>query len=77
MKVHYINILLFELLLKILVYNQRNHNNTTLNTQTNRSLCECELYPPANYDNDPQMKEVMDNFNKQTQQRFHEYNDLM
>ncbi|KNC37477.1 rifin [Plasmodium falciparum RAJ116] len=30
-----------------------------------------------NYDNDPQMKEVMDNFNKQTQQRFHEYNDLM
>ncbi|EWC75608.1 surface antigen [Plasmodium falciparum UGT5.1] len=77
MKVHYINISLFALPLNILVYNQRNHNNTTLNTQTKRSLCECELFEPANYDNDPQMKEVMDNFNKQTQQRFHEYDERM
>ncbi|CDO62042.1 rifin [Plasmodium reichenowi] len=79
MKVHYINILLFALPLNILVtlynvYNQRNHKSTTLHTNTNRSLCECDLYMP-NYDNDPQMKEVMDNFNKQTQQRFEEYDE--
>ncbi|ETW41862.1 hypothetical protein PFNF135_03790 [Plasmodium falciparum NF135/5.C10] len=40
-------------------------------------LCECELYEPVNYDNDPQMKSVMENFNKQTQQRFHDYDDRM
>ncbi|EUR73597.1 hypothetical protein PFBG_01947, partial [Plasmodium falciparum 7G8] len=44
---------------------------------TTRSLSECELYAPVNYYSDPQMKEVMDNFNKQTQQRFHEYNERM
>ncbi|SOV83880.1 rifin PIR protein, putative [Plasmodium reichenowi] len=77
MKFHYINISLFALPLNILVYNQRNHNITTLHTQTNRLLCECELYAPANYDNEPQMKEVMENFNRQTSQRFHEYNERM
>nr|SPJ13297.1 rifin PIR protein,putative [Plasmodium sp. DRC-Itaito] len=81
MKVHYINILLFAHPLNILVtlcyaYN-KNNLSITQNTTTNRTLCECELYAPVNYDNDPQMKEVMDNFNKQTQQRFHEYNDRM
>ncbi|SPJ10079.1 PIR protein [Plasmodium sp. DRC-Itaito] len=70
MKVHYINILLFAFPLNILVNNQRNHYTT------NRSLCECDLYMP-NYDNDPQMKEVMENFNKQAQQRFREYDDRM
>ncbi|KYN93014.1 rifin, partial [Plasmodium reichenowi] len=62
------------------VYNQRNHKSTTHHTQkipNTRLLCECELYAPANYDNDPQMKSVMDNFNRQTQQRFHEYDDRM
>ncbi|CDO61642.1 rifin [Plasmodium reichenowi] len=80
MKVHYINILLFALPLNILVYTQRNHKITTPRTQKipiTRLLWECELYAPANYDNDPQMKEVMENFNKQTQQRFHEYDDRM
>ncbi|CDO61944.1 rifin [Plasmodium reichenowi] len=77
MKVHYINILLFALPLNILVYNKRNHKSTTLHKQTNRLLCECELYEPANYDNDSEMKEVMDNFNKQTQERFHEYDERM
>ncbi|EWC78631.1 surface antigen, partial [Plasmodium falciparum UGT5.1] len=48
----------------------------TPHTQTNRLLCECDLYIP-NYDNDAQMKEVMENFNKQTQQRFHEYDERM
>ncbi|SOS76914.1 PIR protein, putative [Plasmodium sp. gorilla clade G1] len=80
MKVHYINILLFALPLNILLHNQRNHKSTTNHTPTiptTRLLCECKLYAPAYYDNDPQMKEVMENFNKQTQQRFHEYDDRM
>ncbi|CZT62657.1 rifin [Plasmodium falciparum NF54] len=77
MKIHYINILLFELPLNILIYNQRNHYITRTPKATTRTLCECELYAPSNYDNDPQMKEVMDNFNRQTQQRFHEYDERM
>ncbi|SOV83730.1 PIR protein [Plasmodium reichenowi] len=77
MKVHYINILLFALPLNILLYNQRNHKSTTTHhTQTIRLLCECDLYMP-NYDNDLEMKKVMDNFNKQTQQRFHEYDERL
>ncbi|SCM18848.1 PIR protein, putative [Plasmodium sp. gorilla clade G1] len=40
-------------------------------------LCECELYSSANYDSDPQIKSVIDNFNKQTQQRLHEYDERM
>ncbi|EWC79144.1 surface antigen [Plasmodium falciparum UGT5.1] len=62
------------------MHNQRNHKSTTNHTPnipTNRLLCECELYAPAYYDNDPQMKEVMETFNRQTQQRFHEYDDRM
>ncbi|KNC35538.1 rifin [Plasmodium falciparum RAJ116] len=37
-------------------------------------LCECDLYKSI-YDNDPQMKKVMGNFNKQTEQRFHVYDE--
>ncbi|SPJ08113.1 rifin PIR protein,putative [Plasmodium sp. DRC-Itaito] len=77
MKVHYLNILLFALPLNILVHNQRNHYSSTPHIQTYRSLCECELYSPSNYDNDLEMKYVMDNFNKQTQQRFREYDERM
>ncbi|CDO61894.1 rifin [Plasmodium reichenowi] len=76
MKVHYINILLFALPLNILV-NSHKKPRTTQKIPTTRSLCECELYAPVNYENDLQMKEVMDNFNKQTQRRFHEYDDRM
>ncbi|CDO61619.1 rifin [Plasmodium reichenowi] len=84
MKVHYINILLVSLPLNILLLSskinvQRNHNITTYHTQkipTTRLLCECDLYMPS-YDNYPQMKEIMENFNKQTQQRFQEYDDRM
>ncbi|SCM18784.1 PIR protein, putative [Plasmodium sp.] len=88
MNVHYINILLFAFPLNILLTlchenNQRNHNITiyhtsnTKPTKSHRILCECELYTPANYDNDPEMNEVMENFNKQTQQRLHEYDERM
>ncbi|KOB87478.1 hypothetical protein PFDG_03566 [Plasmodium falciparum Dd2] len=81
MKVHYINILLFALPLNILVGSpHKNPSITPCHTPkipTTRTLCECELYAPVNYYSDPQMKEVMDNFNKQTQQRFHEYDQRM
>ncbi|SOV83888.1 rifin PIR protein, putative [Plasmodium reichenowi] len=80
MKVHYINILLFALPLNILVYNQRNHKSTTHHTPkipTTRLLCECELYAPANYDNDLEMKAVMENFDRQTSERFKEYDERM
>ncbi|SOS76403.1 rifin [Plasmodium sp. gorilla clade G1] len=83
MKVHYINILMFALPLNILLYNQRNHKSTTLHTpnenpiKTHRSLCECELYAPQNYDNDPEMKSTMQDFDRQTSQRFREYGERM
>ncbi|KNG75834.1 rifin [Plasmodium falciparum IGH-CR14] len=80
MKIHYTNILLFPLKLNILVNTHKKPHTTARHTQkipTTRSLSECELYELANYDNDPQMKEVMENFIKQTQQRLHEYNERM
>ncbi|CDO61611.1 rifin [Plasmodium reichenowi] len=79
MKVHYMNALLFALPLNILEHNQSNHKITTPHIPkipTNRLLCECDLYMP-NYDNDLEMKKVMENFNKQTQQRFEKYDDRM
>ncbi|SOS81654.1 PIR protein, putative [Plasmodium sp.] len=45
--------------------------------RTHRSLCECELYAPSNYDNDPEMKEVMKDFDRQISQRFKEYDERM
>ncbi|CAC9696395.1 PIR protein [Plasmodium sp. DRC-Itaito] len=81
MKVHYVNILLFSLPLNILetLCHVNTHKNPpiTHHTLNTRLLCECELYAPVNYDNDPEMKSVMENFYKQTQQRFHAYDDRM
>ncbi|SOV74864.1 rifin PIR protein, putative [Plasmodium reichenowi] len=77
MKIHYINILLFVIPLNILAHNKNKLQTTSRHTPTTRLLCECELYVPHNYDNEPQMKEVMENFNKQTQQRFQEYDERM
>nr|SPJ13435.1 rifin PIR protein,putative [Plasmodium sp. DRC-Itaito] len=77
MKVHYINILLFALPLNILAYNKNKPSITPCHTHTNRSLCECELYAPVNYDNDPQMKRVMQQFEDRTSQGFHEYDERM
>ncbi|CDO61843.1 rifin, partial [Plasmodium reichenowi] len=74
----YINILLFALPLNILVHNQRNHKSPTPSyTRTTRLLCECELYATVNYDNDPEMKKVMQQFENRTSQRFEEYDDRM
>ncbi|KNC37555.1 rifin, partial [Plasmodium falciparum RAJ116] len=64
-------------------HNQRNHKKTILRTpkteltKTHRSLCECELYAPSIYENDPEMKELMENFNHQTSERLREYDDRM
>ncbi|EUR74236.1 hypothetical protein PFBG_01592 [Plasmodium falciparum 7G8] len=82
MKVHYINILLFALPLNILVRlyhvgSPHKKPSITPHTQTNRLLCECELYAPTNYDNDPEMKAVMQDFDRQTSERFHEYDERM
>ncbi|ETW33169.1 hypothetical protein PFTANZ_06113 [Plasmodium falciparum Tanzania (2000708)] len=79
MKVHYINILLFAFALNILVNTHKKPSITPHHTPkipTTRLLCECDLYMP-NYDNDLEMKEVMENFNKQAQQRFREYDERM
>ncbi|ETW30925.1 hypothetical protein PFFCH_01642 [Plasmodium falciparum FCH/4] len=83
MKVHYINVLLLALPLNILEYNQRNHKSATFHTsntkptKTHRTLCECESYAPSNYENDPEMKFVMENFDRQSSQRFREYDERM
>ncbi|EWC77322.1 surface antigen [Plasmodium falciparum UGT5.1] len=76
--VHYINILLLALSLNILVINT--HKKPSIrprHIQTTRLLCECELYAPSNYDNDQEMKEVMQQFEDRTSQRFHEYDERM
>ncbi|CDO61768.1 rifin, partial [Plasmodium reichenowi] len=61
--------------LNILAHNKNKPSIT--HKYTNRSLCECELYAPAKYDNDPQMKSVMKDFDSQTSQRLEEYNERM
>ncbi|CDO61612.1 rifin [Plasmodium reichenowi] len=76
MKVHYINILLFALPLNILV-NTHKKPYITPKIPTTRLLCECELYAPGNYDNDPQMKAVMQQFEDRTSERLRDYDDRM
>ncbi|SOS80110.1 rifin [Plasmodium sp. gorilla clade G1] len=82
MKVHYINILLLALPLNILVSSPQNpciilHTRINKPTKPHRLLCECELYTAQNYDNDLEIKRVMENFDRQTSQRFEEYNERM
>ncbi|ETW19338.1 hypothetical protein PFFVO_01913 [Plasmodium falciparum Vietnam Oak-Knoll (FVO)] len=45
-------------------------------TTTSRLLSECDLNTP-NCDNDPDMKSVKENFDRQTSRRFEEYNERM
>ncbi|CDO61542.1 rifin [Plasmodium reichenowi] len=77
MEVYYINILLFALPLNILANTHKKTSIThhTPKIPTARSLCECELYAPVNYDNDAEMKSVMQQFEDRTSQRFHEYDE--
>ncbi|SOS81886.1 PIR protein, putative [Plasmodium sp.] len=64
-----------------MVHNQRNHKKYIFRTpktkpiKPHRILCECELYAPSNYENDPEMKEVMQDFDRQTSQRFRQYDE--
>ncbi|EUR56952.1 hypothetical protein PFBG_05981 [Plasmodium falciparum 7G8] len=74
---HYCKVLLFSLPLNILAHSKNKPYITPRHTQTNRSLCECELYSPANYDSDPEIKRVMQQFEDRTTQRFHEYDERM
>ncbi|SCM18833.1 PIR protein, putative [Plasmodium sp.] len=82
MKVHYINILLFAVPLNILVTlcHENTHKKPSItlrHIQTTRLLCECELFAPQNYDNDPEMKSVMQQFHDRTTQRFQEYDERL
>ncbi|CDO61695.1 rifin [Plasmodium reichenowi] len=81
MKLQYFKILLFFILLNILVslYHAHNTNKpyiTPHNTQTNRSLCECDTQS-SNYDKDTGIKSVMQQFVDRTSQRFEEYEERM
>ncbi|SCM18910.1 PIR protein, putative [Plasmodium sp.] len=76
MKVHYINILLFAAPLNILAYTHKKPSITPRHIQTTRLLCERELYM-SNYDKDPEMKKVMQQFHDRTTQRFQEYDESL
>ncbi|SOS77985.1 rifin [Plasmodium sp. gorilla clade G1] len=88
MKVHYTNILLsYAINLSILLISshiniQKNHYINALHTPnttkmpTTRLLCECDLYTSI-YDNYPEMKDVMQQYDRQISQRFEEYNEHM
>ncbi|EWC76537.1 surface antigen [Plasmodium falciparum UGT5.1] len=84
MKLHYTKILLFFFPLNILVTSYHAHNNknkpsiTPRYTQryTSRVLSKCDIRSSV-YDNDAKMKSVKENFDRQTSQRFDEYEERM
>ncbi|SOS76407.1 rifin [Plasmodium sp. gorilla clade G1] len=77
MKLHYSKILLFSLSLIILAHNKNKPYITPHTpTPTSRVLIECNIYMP-NYDYDPDMKYVKENFDRQTSQRFEKFNKRM
>ncbi|SOS79534.1 PIR protein, putative [Plasmodium sp. gorilla clade G1] len=82
MKLDYSKILLLSLPLNILVSSSyaNNKNKPYIKSHTaittSRVLSECDLYV-SNYDNDPDMKSVKENFDRQTSQRFEEYDERM
>ncbi|SOS79558.1 rifin [Plasmodium sp. gorilla clade G1] len=82
MKMHYYKILLICLPLNILVLSSYVHSKNKLymmphtRTATSRVLSECDIETSI-YDNDPDMKYVKENFDRQTSQRFEEYEERM
>ncbi|SOS77878.1 PIR protein, putative [Plasmodium sp. gorilla clade G1] len=77
MKLHYSNILLFFLPLNIWAYNKnKSYIAPHIPTTTTRVLSECDIQK-STYDSNPEMKKVMENFDRQTSQRFEEYNERM
>ncbi|CDO61557.1 rifin [Plasmodium reichenowi] len=83
MKLHYFKILLFFLPLNILVTSYKAHNNNKPSITpchrpiyTSRVLSECDI-ESSNYNNDTDMKSVKESFDRQTSQRFQEYEKRM
>ncbi|SOS78618.1 rifin [Plasmodium sp. gorilla clade G1] len=77
MTVHYINILFFAHPSNILVHcKNKPYNIPHTPTTTSRVLSERDIYTSI-YDNDEDMKSVKDNFDRQTSQRFEEYEQRM
>ncbi|CDO61620.1 rifin [Plasmodium reichenowi] len=83
MKLHYSKILLFFLPLNILVtsYHEYNKNKLYITplqtpTATSRVLSECDIQS-SNYNNDEDIKSVKEIFDRQTSQRFEEYEECM
>ncbi|ETW57343.1 hypothetical protein PFUGPA_00655 [Plasmodium falciparum Palo Alto/Uganda] len=83
MKLHYSKILLFFLPLNILIRASSNEHNKNkpyitphTSTTTSRVLSECDIQSSI-YDNDAEMKSVKENFDRQTSQRFDEYEERM
>ncbi|CDO61614.1 rifin [Plasmodium reichenowi] len=83
MKLHYSKILLFVIALNILVTSYHEHNNnepyvTTHHTATtiSRVLSEKDI-ESSSYDKDADMKSVKEKFDRQTSQRFEEYEERM
>ncbi|ETW15146.1 hypothetical protein PFFVO_05939 [Plasmodium falciparum Vietnam Oak-Knoll (FVO)] len=84
MKLYYYKILLFWIPLNILVlssYANNNKNKPSITQRhtpryTSRVLSKCDIRSSI-YDNDAQMKSVKENFERQTSQRFEEYQERM
>ncbi|KNG77121.1 rifin [Plasmodium falciparum IGH-CR14] len=83
MKLNYTKILLFFFSLNILVtlYHVNNQTNPYITshhiaTSTSRVLSECDLHTYI-YDDDEDMKSVKENYDRQTSQRFDEYEERM
>ncbi|ETW17985.1 hypothetical protein PFFVO_03116 [Plasmodium falciparum Vietnam Oak-Knoll (FVO)] len=83
MKLHFLKILLFFfLLLNILVTSYQKHNKNKLyitrhtRSTTSRLLSECDIKSSI-YVKDADMKSVKENFDRQTSQRFEEYEERM
>ncbi|SOS76413.1 rifin [Plasmodium sp. gorilla clade G1] len=78
MKLHYSKILLFSLPLNILAHSKNKPYITPRHTPntTSRVLSECDINTSI-YHNDPDMKSVKENFDRQTSQHFEEYNERM
>ncbi|CDO64825.1 rifin [Plasmodium reichenowi] len=83
MKLHYSNILLFTLPLNILVTSYHAHNKnkpyiTSHHTPIyiSRVLSECDTQSSI-HDKDADMESVKENFDRQTSQRFEEYEERM
>ncbi|SOS80821.1 rifin [Plasmodium sp. gorilla clade G1] len=83
MKLYYTKILLFSLPLNILVLSTYAHNKKKqyitqrhAPTTISRVLSECDKYTSI-YNDDTEMKSVKENFDRQTSQRFDEYEEHM